>query len=218
MNDRHSAIHEQVQPVSESALETGPAPGDGCDQRGITLPHVQITQPKGKFIMLHGFKHTLAGFAGSVALAGTVFLPLAASLGGFTPASAQITQETATLRFELTGFDGQTGLVSVALYADAQSWLGNGPVASARVPVEGDTVTVVFEGLVPGQYAAVAYHDINANGELDTGMMRIPTEPIGYSAGARSQFGPARFDAATLSVEAGEDRAERIRLAGVMGQ
>lgn len=168
--------------------------------------------------MIHGFKHTLIGFAGSVALAGTIILPLAASLGGFAPVSAQVDQDTATLRFELTGFENHTGLVSVALYADAQSWLGSGAVASASVPVDGSSVTVVFEGLPPGQYAAVAYHDVNANGELDTGMMRIPIEPVGYSAGAVARFGPARFDAAIVPVEAGEDRIEPIRLGRVMGQ
>ncbi|MBV5256920.1 DUF2141 domain-containing protein [Synechococcus moorigangaii CMS01] len=167
--------------------------------------------------MLHGFKHALAGFAGSVALAGTVILPLSASLGGFA-ASARTSQETAILRVELTGFADQTGDVSVALYGDAQSWLGEGAVASASVPVDGASVTVVFDGLAPGQYAAIAYHDVNANGELDTGAMRIPSEPIGYSAGARGRFGPARFDAAAVTLAAGEDRVEYIRLSGAMGQ
>ncbi|MGP1276250.1 MAG: DUF2141 domain-containing protein [Caulobacterales bacterium] len=167
--------------------------------------------------MLHGFKHTLAGFAGSIALAGTIVLPVTASLGSFAPASAQVAEEAATVRFELTGFDGQRGLVSIALYADGETWLGDGAVASASVPVDGASVTVVFEGLAPGQYAAVAYHDVNGNDDLDTGMMGIPSEPLGYSEGARGRFGPARFNDAAFTLGAGEDRTARIRLSGAMG-
>ncbi|KPP81144.1 MAG: hypothetical protein HLUCCA04_09140 [Oceanicaulis sp. HLUCCA04] len=167
--------------------------------------------------MTHSVRQTMTGLAGAIALAGVFVLPLAASLGGFGQASAQTAEETATIRFELTGFDGQAGQVSIALYADAESWLGDGAVASRSVPVDGASVTVTFEGLPPGQYAAVAYHDVNANGDLDTGAMGIPSERLGYSAGARGRFGPARFDAAIINLSAGETRAERIRLAGAMG-
>lgn len=166
--------------------------------------------------MTHSVKQTMTGLAGAIALAGVFVLPLSVSLGGFGQASAQMAGESATIRFELTGFDGQTGQVSIALYADAETWLGDNAVISRSVPVDGASVTVIFDGLPPGQYAAVAYHDANANGDLDTGVMGIPSERLGYSAGARGRFGPARFDAAIINLSAGDDRAEHIRLAGAM--
>lgn len=69
-----------------------------------------------------------------------------------------------------------------------------------RRPVpDSDRLSVEFEGLAPGAYAVSVVYDEDADGELDTGMFRIPSEPIGVSNNVRSKFGPpgwkkAKFD------------------------
>ncbi len=148
-------------------------------------------------------------------LASAIALAATAAFAGLEPAKAE---ETASITFRISGFAGTEGELAVALYPDASGWLGQSPVAAARVAIDGDVVEVLVDGLAPGTYAAVAYHDVNANGRLDTGAMRMPTEPFGYSAGAQARFGPARFDAAAITVAAGEARVDTITLRGAMGQ
>ena len=52
-----------------------------------------------------------------------------------------------------------------------------------------------------GDYAIAVYHDIDANHELNRATLGYPTEPYGFSAGARSTFGPPQFAAAVVSIE-----------------
>lgn len=153
--------------------------------------------------------------AATIAAGGLFAIPLAASLGGFDRAMAE---ETATLTVRLTGLSGIEGELDVAVYADADSWLGRDPVARGRIPAAAEPAELVFEGLAPAVYAVFAWHDENSDGRLNSGPMRIPTERFGYSAGARDRFGPASFDAAAITLEGGVHRVEYIRLAGASGQ
>ena len=52
----------------------------------------------------------------------------------------------------------------------------------------------------PGEYAVVVFHDVNGNGKLDTGFMRRPKEPIGFSNGVVPRFGPPRFKDCAFSL------------------
>ena len=48
---------------------------------------------------------------------------------------------------------------------------------------------VVFADLLPGDYAAAAFHDADGNGELRTNILGIPIEGHGFSNGARGCYG-----------------------------
>lgn len=55
----------------------------------------------------------------------------------------------------------------------------------------------VFTGLTPGaEYAVAAFHDENANNDLDRGIFGIPTEGTGASNDARGFMGPPPYDGA----------------------
>ena len=41
------------------------------------------------------------------------------------------------------------------------------------------------KGLPAGPYAVVVVHDVNANGEIDHTLLRLPAEPLGFSRGFR---------------------------------
>lgn len=58
--------------------------------------------------------------------------------------------------------------------------------------------TVVFQRLAPGEYAVSVIYDEDMDGELDTGLFRIPTEKIGFSNNATSRFGPASYEDAKI--------------------
>ena len=75
---------------------------------------------------------------------------------------------------------------------------------SVVVPAKAGTVSVIVRGVPPGRYAVQAFHDANANGELDLGIFSIPKEGIGFSNDAmaklqRPKFSVAAFDHGTAA-------------------
>jgi len=115
------------------------------------------------------------------------------------PARAETGLVELTLR--VTGIQQQSGALAIAIFdgPDGYEDLAT-PVARAFVPAAGASIS--WSALLPadGRYAAVVYHDVNGNGDLDRGRFGIPAEPYGFSNNARAPFGPPRFDAASFAV------------------
>lgn len=110
----------------------------------------------------------------------------------FVP-TALIAEDTAILTVTVTGLAPNQGHVDVTLYDDKENYLKN-PLVTGREKVLGnDSMDVVFTDLAIGTYAASVYYDLDNDGELDTGMFRIPSEPVGFSNNARGKFGPAKW-------------------------
>ena len=61
---------------------------------------------------------------------------------------------------------------------------------------------VVFSNLAPGRYAAIAFHDENGNGKLDTNLMGMPIERYGFSNDAKGNRAAPDFEAAAIAVDA----------------
>lgn len=71
-----------------------------------------------------------------------------------------------------------------------------------RAPANGLAVAR-FAGVPAGRYAVASFQDVNSDGRLNFGgMMGAPSEPWGYSRGARGVMGPPRFSDAAVSVAA----------------
>ena len=69
------------------------------------------------------------------------------------------------------------------------------PVSEITEDVDANGNARVSLGIhVVGEYAVAVVYDKNKNGELDTGLFRIPKEEIGFSNNAKSKFGPAKWD------------------------
>ncbi len=72
----------------------------------------------------------------------------------------------------------------------------------APVTAQG-TAVVRFTGVPAGRYAVASFQDVNNDGRLNFGgMMGAPSEPWGYSRGARGVMGPPRFADAVVTVAA----------------
>ncbi len=69
----------------------------------------------------------------------------------------------------------------------------------------------VFDDVTPGEYALAAFHDENANNDLDRNFLGIPSEGTGASNDAHNMFGPPSYDDARFLYPAGA-RVHRIRL------
>lgn len=116
--------------------------------------------------------------------------------------AAPASEGEASLTVTVDGLAPQ-GAVMMALYADEPNWNGGDAVEGRRVAVEGSTVTVEFAALPAGDYAIRFYHDVDGDGELDTNLMGIPSEPFGFSNNARGNFGPAAWADSVFTVAPG---------------
>ena len=104
----------------------------------------------------------------------------------------------------IIGFESDAGQVMVALWDDADRFpTGENHVAALRAVIKDGSAQLEFIDVAPGEYALSVFHDENDNGELDTGFMGIPKEPIGASNDARGRFGPPKFDDARFQVDGG---------------
>jgi uncharacterized protein (DUF2141 family) len=114
----------------------------------------------------------------------------------------------------MTGFKNQEGTAQVALFIDSSGWPdGEISVFSTAVAAINDGEAVaVFEDVPAGPFAVSAYHDEDANGELNSAALGIPSEPYGFSAGASNLFGPPSFEKATIELAAGETQRITIKV------
>lgn len=133
-------------------------------------------------------------------------LGLGAGLSFAAPAFAQ-----APVELTVTGISEIQGSV-LAVLSTEETWSGR-PVAAGQADVDGESVTLVLEAPEAGRYAIRLFHDRDGDGELDTNLLGIPTEPYGFSNDAPVRFGPPDFADAAFDVPAG-GTSHSIRLQG----
>ena len=115
--------------------------------------------------------------------------------------SSAVASDGISLKVSISGLKPQTGQVMVSLYDSKKNFLRQ-PLETIRRPVEDSgNLGVEFEGVVPGVYAVGVIYDLDNDGELDTGMFRIPSEPIGISNNVRSRFGPPKWKKAKFELQ-----------------
>jgi uncharacterized protein (DUF2141 family) len=62
--------------------------------------------------------------------------------------------------------------------------------------ISASTELLLFQGVPPGDWAIMAFHDQNNNNKLDTNVMGIPVEGTGFSRNAVGNYGPPKFEQA----------------------
>lgn len=129
----------------------------------------------------------------------------------FAAAAALLTAHAADLSVTVKGPRSAQGLVLVALYDGAETFLKPGKHAAARMaPADAGGVTVVFRDLPAGRYALTTFHDENANGKLDFNLTGSPVEAVGFSNDAFGTAAAPGFDKAAIDLKA--DAAITIQL------
>lgn len=93
------------------------------------------------------------------------------------------------------------GAMLVGLYDSRTEFPGQGKHLTNRmVRVSGPTAAVEFTDVPYGRYAVAVIHDRNGNGKLDTRLGLLPTEPLGFSNGAKVSFGPPSYKDAAFDL------------------
>ncbi len=132
---------------------------------------------------------------------------LAASNTPPTDPGGQAQQEENIVEFEVTGLRSTRGEVVCALYRK-RAWL-KVPHKLAKAQIRKGRALCRFDGVKPGVYAAGAYHDENANQELDQGAFGIPTEGWCLSRNATASLSAPDFKDARFR---GGPRALRAKI------
>lgn len=115
-----------------------------------------------------------------------------------------------TLEVTVSNIRVTKGSIRLALYSGPADFMKKHK-AVREVAVSGNTVSMVFENLEPGEYAISCYHDINDNKKLDSNFMGIPREPYGFSNNARGAFGPPGFEDAQFTVKGSAKQSINVK-------
>lgn len=143
---------------------------------------------------------------------GAVGLALIAALGvaGLaTPAAAQSCHGAPTgVRVSLTvqGVRSDKGNVAAVVFGDDEKRYlkPNGELETVHDPATPGTTTLCFWLPKPGAYALFVFHDANANGEVDTGLLGIPKEGFGFSNNVRPHLSAPSFKSTHFTAGLGE--------------
>lgn len=125
-------------------------------------------------------KHSSLSLAVACVLAGLAALPAAAA--------------ELALEVEVAGVKDARGQVRVGLYADPKTFRKEEHALAVKTaPAAAGAVRVRFDGLAPGRYAIMAYHDEDGNGRLNLRFGMFPAEGYGLSNNPKV-MGPPAFD------------------------
>jgi uncharacterized protein (DUF2141 family) len=139
---------------------------------------------------------------------GPVVCGLLALFGASTLASTVLAGE---LTIEISGITRGRGKIYVAVYDRPETFPTAGQQRIRQILAASEQSLIVhFKDLPPGEYAAVAFQDVNGNAKLDKNFIGMPKEPYGFSNGARGAAGPPKFSAAAVTLN--PDGTTRIAL------
>lgn len=91
------------------------------------------------------------------------------------------------------------GRIMVAVFDSAEAYDAGRPVKAAMLDAAAGETRVTFDDLPDGDYAVRAFHDLNADGRMNTNPFGMPTEPFAFSNDAVGNMGPASWDRARFT-------------------
>ena len=126
-------------------------------------------------------------------------LRLALTLAAMAVSQAAIA-DGLPMTVRLNGVEHDNGTVRVALFSEPKSFRkADMAFATAEANAKTGTMTIVFNEVPAGQYAIMAYHDENGNGELDRRFGMFPTDGYGLSNNPKI-MGPPTFEDSQFEV------------------
>jgi uncharacterized protein (DUF2141 family) len=100
---------------------------------------------------------------------------------------------------EVTGFENDRGKAMIRVSRPDET-----VAAQFMWPIKGGVARGELKDLPPGKYAIACFHDANADGKLNTNMMKLPVEDYGFSNNARGTFGPPAIEAQLVELKPGQ--------------
>jgi uncharacterized protein (DUF2141 family) len=108
----------------------------------------------------------------------------------------------APVHVDVQGISSSKGQIVLRVWGSSESYLKDPivtQVVAAKNASDGELRLTINEPL-PAECAINVYHDINANGVLDTNWFGIPKEPTGMSNNPKGNFGPPSYQDAKITL------------------
>jgi len=110
--------------------------------------------------------------------------------------------KTNTLTITIENVNSSEGIISAALYNDADEFPGGEAYMGESKSLQSSgSVEIIFKNVPDGDYAIALVHDANENEDMDVNENGMPTEGFGFSNGAMGEMGPPDFDQAAFTVD-----------------
>jgi len=104
------------------------------------------------------------------------------------------------------------GEISAAIFNGSNFLKAGKELVSVAKEVVTQKMVLVFDNLPVGEYAFVAFQDIDRNKRMKTNFIGYPKEPWGISNNPRILFGPPSFGESKVRILANQTTAVNIRL------
>lgn len=102
------------------------------------------------------------------------------------------------VKVHVTGIDGRGGDIRVQV-CTRETFLKLCPYRG-KAPARRGAMDLLVPGVPPGVYAVIAHHDINRNGKVDTTLLGIPEEGVGFSRSPMLILRAPTFDETALQI------------------
>jgi uncharacterized protein (DUF2141 family) len=135
---------------------------------------------------------------------------LLTAAGGLCPAPATIAAGSGGGRIQIlvVGLHSDAGRIVCSLFDSAEDFPRDqkDQAITISVPIVARSGTCTFPVKKPGRYAAVVYHDENADGKFNTNWLGLPKEGYGFSNDASISWRPPNFQEAGFEFDGGTRR------------
>lgn len=116
--------------------------------------------------------------------------------------------EEGSIVVNLKNIRDDSGMLRASLYREAETFRKEDKALQVIVvPAVKGAARLVFNGVPPGRYAIMAYHDENADGKLNLRLGMFPTEGYGLSNNPKV-FGPPKFADSAFDLDGSEAALE----------
>lgn len=106
----------------------------------------------------------------------------------------------ASINITVTNIKNTKGVVRIGIINKEKDFPYDASIGK-KVPISGDSVSVKFTGLVPGEYAVVVHHDENCNDKLDKNVLGVPLEGYCFSNNVKALVAPPKFKYAKFTLD-----------------
>lgn len=124
------------------------------------------------------------------------------ALGNLAFSSGTQAYNNSNLSINIDGIKNLRGQVCFSIFSSSRGFPTDKKNAtkSGCVKAINKTVTAKFAYLKPGSYAVAVIHDTNGDGTLNSNVLGIPKEGIGFSRNPRIITGPPNFGESAIIV------------------
>ena len=123
-------------------------------------------------------------------------------LAGMILLATPLNPFAADLSVNIKGIKSTEGNIVIGVLDGAKGFPSKRkPFTGQVVKAEAPVLKVVFNDLKPGKYAVVAFHDVDASGEINRNFIGFPTEAYGFSNDARGKLAAPKFEEAAIEID-----------------